>query len=125
MKILIADDDEVVRFALEDILKEAGHEIDFAQDGVETLNQTKKNLYDLVLLDIEMPKISGYEVLKEIRANFPEMPVIFVSGKGVAKKVSRSIVQDKLTAFIEKPFVSKQVLEIINKTIQLSSKKLM
>lgn len=122
MKILIADDEQVVCNLLDEILKAGGnYETDIAHDGEETLNKIKANLYDLVLLDIEMPKRNGYEILKISRELFPDLPVVFVTGKGTSNKISESIAKYQLTAVIEKPFKPKEVLDIVARSIKLKS----
>jgi len=118
MKILVADDEEVIRTTLEAILKRSGnYEIDLAVDGEEAVNKAKTGMYGLLLLDLNMPKLTGYEVLKQVRKDFPELPVIFITATGEAKKIMQSIAQDKLNAFIEKPFTPEKVLNMVNKAI--------
>ena len=118
MKILIADDEEVVRASLDGILKSIKtNVIDFAMDGEEAVKKAKEKLYDLILLDLEMPKLNGYEVLTQVRALYPDLPVIFVTGTGEARKIMKSIAQDKLNAFIEKPFTPEKVLEVVTKAL--------
>lgn len=119
MKILIADDEAVVRDSLEGILTKGGnYEVDSCADGEECIKKTKENLYDLLLLDLEMPKLDGYEVLKQVRAMYPDLPVVFITGTGKAQKVMQSIAQYKLNAFIEKPFTPEKVLEIVGRLLQ-------
>jgi len=119
MKILIADDEETVRSTLDEILKKgAGYETDFAYDGSEALKKALVNGYDGVLLDVEMPKLDGYEILKKVRLERPDLPVIFVTGKGNSKKVADAIAHDGLTAFIEKPFTPAEVLEVVYQAVR-------
>ncbi|MFA6169385.1 MAG: response regulator [Candidatus Margulisiibacteriota bacterium] len=116
MKILIADDEEIVRTSLEEILKKAGgFEADFAYDGEEAVNKIKTAFYDAVLLDLEMPKISGYDVLAQARVIHPDLPVIFITGKADVKKVVASIAKNGLSGFIEKPFTPNEVLDVVIK----------
>jgi len=118
-KILIADDEEIIRTTLEGLLKKSGdYELDFAVDGAEAVLKAKDGLYDLLLLDLNMPKLDGYEVLKQVRAMYPEMPVVFITGTGEPKKIMESIAQYKLTAFIEKPFTLDRVLDIVAKALK-------
>ncbi|MFA4844730.1 MAG: response regulator [Candidatus Margulisiibacteriota bacterium] len=119
MKILIADDEEIIRSSLEGILKKGGFEIDFALDGKEALNKVGNDLYDALLLDLEMPKIDGYEVLNRARKIYPNLPVIFITGKGKVKKIEDSIAHHKLNAFIEKPFTADEVLDVVNRAIRI------
>ncbi|MBI5699407.1 response regulator [Candidatus Saganbacteria bacterium] len=119
MKILIADDEAVVRDSLKGILtKGGGYEVESCGDGEECLKLIKKNLYDLVLLDLEMPKLDGYEILKQARVMYPDLPVAFITGKGQVQKIMESIAQYKLNAFIEKPFTPEKVLDIVGKLLK-------
>lgn len=120
LKILIADDEELVRSTLEAILKKGGgYDVDFAMDGEEVISKVKQNSYGAVLLDIVMPKLDGYEVLRRVREISPELPIIFVSGKGNAKQIMDSLTQYHLTALIEKPFTPEQVLDVVAKSLKL------
>jgi len=117
--ILIADDEELVRSTLAAILeKGGGYNTDFAYDGEEALKKIKENVYGAVLLDIEMPKLTGYEVLKRTRALYPSLPIIFVSGKGKPEKTFESLTQYNLNGYIEKPFSPAKVLEIIARALK-------
>ncbi len=119
MKVLVVDDEEIIRTTVAEILKGSGdHEIDFAQDGEEALKKSRVNFYDLLLLDIRIPKIDGYEVLKKVRLMYPDLPVIFLTGKGDVKKIMESIAQYKLNGMIEKPFTPEQVLAIVKKYLK-------
>lgn len=120
LKILIADDEEVVRSTLEAILKKGGgYDVDFATDGEEVIKKVKTSSYGAVLLDIVMPKLDGYEVLRRVREISPELPIIFVSGRGNAKQIMDSLTQYHLTALIEKPFTPEQVLDVVAKSLKL------
>jgi|GEM_PF-961088 len=119
-KILIADDEEVIRSTLAAILKKGGgYEVEFATDGEDVLKKIKENNYGAVLLDIVMPKLDGYQVLSRIREISPELPVIFVSGKGDSAKVMNSLSQNRLSGLIEKPFTPEAVLDAVAKAIKL------
>jgi len=118
--ILIADDDEMVRTTLNTILRKAGgYETDMAADGEETLKKIKENLYGMVLLDVEMPKINGYEILKQARAIYPDLPIIFVTGKGTPQESFESISKYNLTGYIEKPFTPEKILDMVARTLRV------
>jgi CheY-like chemotaxis protein len=124
MKILIADDEAIVRTSLDGILKKGGrYETDFALDGEEAVAKIRSELYDAVLLDLEMPKINGYDVLARAREIHPDLPVIFLTGKADVKKVAASIAKERLSGFIEKPFSPNEVLEVISKAISKAGLK--
>jgi CheY-like chemotaxis protein len=118
-RILIADDEEIIRSSLEAILRRGGgYETDFAEDGEEALRKMKENPYDLVLLDIDMPKLDGYNVLKQIRKLYPELPIVFVTGKGDPQETIDSIAQLGLNSYIQKPFSLEKVLDTVARLIR-------
>ncbi len=78
-KILILEDDELFCESLEDFLSEEGFEIDTAYNGEEALEKNYEKNYDLYLLDINVPKINGLDLLKELRQSGDETPSIFLT----------------------------------------------
>ena len=66
-KLLVADDDNEIRELLEFDLSHSGYIVDIAKDGEEALNKALKGNYDLILLDVMMPKMNGFDVCKNIR----------------------------------------------------------
>jgi CheY-like chemotaxis protein len=79
-KILIVEDDHLSLKNLCRFLSEEGYQVNCAGNGYEALNLLAKNRFDLVLSDISMPGIDGYELLSHVRASFPSIPVILMSG---------------------------------------------
>ena len=78
-RILIIDDDERTRKLFRTILEREGYEITEASDGNQALNQVRNGDYDLVLLDIAMPGISGLDVLKQLKTEKPDLPILILS----------------------------------------------
>ena len=119
--ILVVDDDQDIRELIEEILEGAGHEVTLAADGQEALNKLKRRAYDLVVLDIMMPTMSGYEVLEQIRAmpSRASTPVIVVTAKhdptGVMREVKGGVV-DHLT----KPFLPEELEEVVARALDAS-----
>lgn len=81
-KILIVDDEEVIRQTLIDILEYEGYDLETASDGAEAIAKINSNKYDAVLCDIKMPKMDGLEVLEIIAPKYPELPIVMISGHG-------------------------------------------
>ncbi len=81
-KILIVDDEKAIRRTLKEILEYEKYDIDEAEDGEIGLDKIEKNNYDVVILDIKMPKKDGLEVLTEMQQKGIETPVIVLSGHG-------------------------------------------
>ena len=103
--ILVVDDSATVRKLISGKLEKQGHAVICAVDGVEGLEKMEERLPDLVLLDITMPRMDGYEVCKQIRANpaAKDIPVVMISGKdGFFDKVRGRMAGT--TAYITKPF---------------------
>ncbi|MBI3702026.1 MAG: response regulator [Afipia sp.] len=83
-RILVADDSPTVRALLQESLTEEGYDVDAACDGVDALDHLYKHIPDVVLLDIEMPRMNGYQVLRLLREDplVKDLPVIFLTSKG-------------------------------------------
>jgi len=80
-KILIADDDREMCAELSFILKEENYDVYAVYDGVEAVREMEKNCYDLLLLDLKMPGLTGYRVLENVKLANPLAKVIILSGK--------------------------------------------
>jgi two-component system capsular synthesis sensor histidine kinase RcsC len=79
-KILLVDDNAVVRDMLVDLVGSLGYAADAASGGAEALALFDRNRYDIVLTDLLMPGMSGWEVLAAVRQRAPRMPVIIITG---------------------------------------------
>ena len=90
-KLLVVDDDTDIRELLEFDLSQSGYDVDTAKDGLEGLQKAISNNYDLVLLDVMMPKMNGVEVLRKLRAEGVKTPVMMLTAK--AEK------DDRITGF--------------------------
>lgn len=92
-RILIADDNQQNRELLEAYLADEGHEILMAVDGLQTLEAARTQRPDLILLDIMMPKLSGYEVCQRLRqtAETREIPVLMVTALKDSGDIERAV----------------------------------
>jgi CheY-like chemotaxis protein len=90
-RVLIADDSAAVRASLADLLQEMGHEVRAAADGAEAVSMAEEWQPDFVLLDIHMPRLSGFEAARELRARFPSsaMRLVMMSGENLDDVVRR------------------------------------
>ncbi len=112
MKILIVDDEEMIRNVLREYVEFEGNEAFEAADGMEAVKMCRENDYDVVLMDVMMPRLDGFSAVKEIR-KFKDVPVIMLSARGEE--------YDKLFGFeigaddyVTKPFSPKEVMARIN-----------
>jgi DNA-binding response OmpR family regulator len=81
-KILIIDDEPNMRSGLKDNLEFEDYEVETACDGEEGLSKILNSKYDLVLLDVMMPKMNGFDVCKKVRAEKNNVPIILLTAKG-------------------------------------------
>jgi DNA-binding response OmpR family regulator len=112
MKILIVDDEDMIRGVLREYVEFEGNEADEASNGMDAVKLCKEKDYDLVLMDVMMPKLDGFSAVKEIK-KYKDVPVIMLSARGEE--------YDKLFAFelgvddyVTKPFSPKEVMARIN-----------
>ena len=80
-KVLVVDDEKMIVKGIRFSLLQDGYEVDTAYDGDEALQKATENQYDIILLDVMLPKHSGLEVLQQIR-EFSSVPVIMLTAKG-------------------------------------------
>jgi two-component system alkaline phosphatase synthesis response regulator PhoP len=115
-KILIADDNENIREALTSILEDEGHELWIAKNGVEALTKVREISPDILILDVMMPEMSGYDVCRTIK-NDPDLKKTFVlmlSAKGQVTEQERGK-EVGADEYIVKPFSPSEILARINK----------
>lgn len=113
MNLLIVEDEAALAGALEHILQKAGHQTDWVADGQSALDYIRGFSYDLVLLDIMLPKLDGISVLRQIRSEGIQTPVLMLT--------ARTTVPDKATGlnagaddYLTKPFDPEELLARIN-----------
>ena len=123
MKILLVEDTEQLNKALTTVLKRNSYVVDSAFDGEEALLFIEQYQYDLIILDIMLPKVNGLEVLKRIRGSKNQTPVLLLTAK--------STTEDKITGldlgaddYLSKPFVIDELLAriraLLRRTPQIS-----
>ena len=85
-KIMVVDDEENIRFLYKEELEDEGFAVELAQNGEEALEKLPDFKPDLITLDIKMPGMNGIEVLKRIREQEPELPIVLCSAYGEYKQ---------------------------------------
>ncbi len=120
-KILIVDDDENICELLRLYLEKDGYETVVANDGQEAVDKAFKTMPDLILLDIMLPKLDGWQVCREIRKSF-ETPIIMITAKG---EVFDKILGLELGAddYVTKPFDTKEVVARVKAVLRRSNDK--
>lgn len=102
-KILIVDDEASMRIGLRDNLEFDGYEVEEAEDGIYALEKISQNTFDLMILDVMMPRLDGFEVCKTLRKQGNEIPIILLTAKGeeIDKVLGLEIGADD---YMQKPF---------------------
>ena len=80
-KVLVVDDEKMIVKGLRFSLMQEGYEVECAYDGEEAVNMIRDTRFDIVLLDVMLPKLSGFEVLQQVR-EFSDVPIIMLTARG-------------------------------------------
>ncbi|HON18126.1 MAG TPA: response regulator [Salinivirgaceae bacterium] len=118
-KILVVDDSENNLFLLEEVLQEYNYTVIKARNGKEALVQIKNHRPDLILLDIMMSELSGYDVLEELKKNQETIPVIVISARSSAEDVEKAFALGA-KLFIKKPVIITHILAKIDEVLMLN-----
>jgi DNA-binding NtrC family response regulator len=121
-RILVADDDQDFLSVTRAVLEFAGFRVDTVEDGKQALKEIKRRKYDMLIIDVIMPKIGGVKLFQTVKKSkrHAKIPVIFISGHPVHNKLGPQIMEivEKADAFLEKPFKSKVLLETVRKLLE-------
>lgn len=118
-KVLVVDDDRLILGSIKKQLKDEMLSIQLIDDPIEALAEVGKNKYDLVLCDIRMKSISGLEVLKRLKSNYPDVPVIIISGY-IDDKIMKDAKNLGSNAFLIKPITKKILIDSIHNVFNKS-----
>ena len=112
MRVLVVDDDAVVGGLLQIIGTRAGMAVDKASDGLDALEKLRSDSYDLLMLDLMMPRVSGYDILRhlEVQPRCPRVVVVTAAGDAQLAALNSPLVN----CVIRKPFNVGAITEILN-----------
>lgn len=113
-KILVVDDEEDMVGLTKKILELEGYDITIARSGRECLEKIDGSDFDLVLLDIMMPGMSGWEVFDKIQEKKSDSKVVFVSILDISEKRKSHLMVQGLAGYIKKPFSDDELVETVN-----------
>lgn len=124
--ILIVDDTPAGRITLDSLLRKEGHNLYFAEDGIEALELADRIVPDLILLDVMMPEVNGFEVCKAIRSNphLKEIPIVMVTVLDNREARIQGI-ESGADDFISKPFDKEELRARVNTIIRLNRYRIM
>jgi two-component system alkaline phosphatase synthesis response regulator PhoP len=114
-RILVVDDDEMVLMALEELLKPEGYEVQTVSSGTEALQKLDQGAYDLLMLDVIMPEMDGYELCKRIRQkqDYKETPVVFLTAKSRNEDKAKGL-EAGGNLYLSKPISPDKLLGIVS-----------
>ena len=111
LEILIADDESIIRLGLKQILEEAGHTVFAAENGVAAVRLAEAHTPDLVILDIKMPEMDGFEAARAI-LDRTQVPIIFLTAYGEQELVERAV-RLSVMGYLVKPIKEAELLAMI------------
>ncbi len=120
--ILIIDDEDGIRNVLGEVLQDEGFAVLRAADGPEGMKVLKTELIDLVFLDVWMPGMGGLDVLRAVKEEFPEVPVVMISGHATVD-VAVKAVKNGAWDFVEKPLSIDKILAVVTNALKVQELK--
>ena len=121
-KIMVVDDEPNMRNLLSDVLSEKGYKVTLAKDGQDSLDQLRHGRFDLLITDIEMPRLDGIGLINKMKRRGRKEKIILMTGKsigqlGLKKKIPSAV------PLLLKPFQMKNFLEIVSSTLNFENGK--
>jgi len=120
IKILVVDDEKLIRWSLGKALQTAGYDVDAATNGVEALQMMEKFRYDIVVTDLRMPGLTGIELLKKIKEDGSAPPVIFISAY-LSKEAIDDATHYGVFRCVHKPFHIENILHVVREALELKN----
>ena len=111
---MIVDDEEILRNLLEKILSREGYQIKCAEDGLAALEMLREEPCDIVISDMQMPRMDGFELLRTIKSEFPKIGIIIMTGFGDTYTVKDALLLGA-DEYITKPFRSYEISLIVER----------
>jgi len=116
-RILIVDDDENIRKVLKTILEEEGYAVDEAENAKKAIEKSRRNVYNLALIDIRLPDMEGIELLTRMKDTVPKMRKIIITGYPTLQNAIEAVNRGA-DAYILKPFDMEKVLATIKEQLR-------
>jgi DNA-binding NtrC family response regulator len=115
-RILVIDDEEIVRVSCKKCLTPEGYDVDVAANGIEGLAMTENNRYDVILTDLKMPDMDGMEFLTKVKERHPDTKVIMITGYSTVEHAVRAMRMGAYN-YIEKPFTPDALIEAVREAM--------
>ncbi len=117
IRLLIADDEAIIRETLEDFLTMLGHEVVLSTNGAEAIKELKRSSFDIVITDIFMPEIDGFQLIAYVIENNPSTDVIAITG-GSTEVTFDDVIKAGAIDYIRKPFSLEEIKAKLNRVIR-------
>jgi CheY-like chemotaxis protein len=116
--VLVVDDSPSVRRVVSNMLKQHGWEVQMARDGLEALDMISHETPAAVLLDIEMPRMDGYELIATVRAQeqYRKLPLVVLTSRAAAKHQQRAL-QLGASSYVVKPYQDEELISTLNSLV--------
>lgn len=108
-RVLVADDDPSVRLLFETTLADEGYEVVCVGDGEEAMNAAREERFDLIFLDVMMPRVNGVMARLDLKDSSPDTPVVLITAWGLEDAVRPALAIEK-TVLMKKPFDDQEIL---------------
>jgi signal transduction histidine kinase/CheY-like chemotaxis protein len=115
LSILLVDDDTNLLEVVSDMINFLGHEVRKAEGGREALKILENESFDLVITDLGMPEVGGWDIARFCRERYPEMPILLISGWGAQLNAAEAL--QKVDAILPKPFQIEELEEFVRRVI--------
>jgi two-component system, NtrC family, response regulator HydG len=119
-RVLVVDDDNALRLTVSSAFQERNYLVDQAADGEEAVNKVMSNKYDLVLLDVNMPRMSGLEALRQIKAYDTSIIVVIITAYSNVKDAVEAVRQGAYN-YLEKPIRSDDLVSLVDRALKAHS----
>jgi DNA-binding NtrC family response regulator len=120
VKILVVDDDKLIRWSLKEILSQEGYVVDAVATAMDALKQAKNVTYELIFSDLEINDENGIEMLRKSRVFQPEAKIIIISAL-TKQQIEPKLGSLSIFSIIEKPFRSEQIKTIVKEALGLKN----
>ena len=123
-RVLVIDDEDLSRYAVRAILESAGHQVAEAENGAQALGILDSESFDLIVTDIVMPEKEGLETVRDVKAAFPGLPIIAMSGSGRTR--NRDLIAEVIglgaDGALQKPFAAEALLEEVTRVLAAAAR---
>jgi len=117
VKILIVDDDPIVLDSCKRVFEAEGFEVSFVPSADQALTAMENNAFDILLIDVKMPERDGMYLIRAVKKQWPEVPIVVMSGYPTPETIAEGL-HLGAEEFIAKPFTPDELLKIVHEVLQ-------